>query len=276
MGENLKEKILKSKLIVIICEGTETEIKEWFEIINIKGIPLNSQERRNAVHSGPFVTAAKRVFSNSQNAAIQKWKHYIKGDVKRQQFLERALEWISESKGVTIDAYMSMHRFDSSIDELVNYFNSVIEWVSSLFDTTEGMAGLEWGRLYEKYHTIPYNHDVVNSRASELSQDEFIKKRPNIYEFILGGEQHPELLDIRVFEESTKKIVYNRQTEQARTNGVSNCPLCAESHGPNRSRIYKLEEMEADHVTAWSRGGRTTLDNCQVLCKTHNRMKGNR
>lgn len=127
LDEVMKEKILKAPLVVFVCEGTEPEIKEWFETINIVGVPLNEQERRNAVHSGPFVTAAKSVFSNSQNSAIQKWRHYVSGDVKRQKILECALDWISQSKGMTIDAYMSAHRFDNSIEELMNYFNSVID-----------------------------------------------------------------------------------------------------------------------------------------------------
>ncbi|MDE7151132.1 MAG: DUF262 domain-containing protein [Candidatus Amulumruptor sp.] len=276
LDDNLKERILKSKLVVFICEGTETEIKEWFETINITGVPLNEQERRNAVHSGTFVTAAKSVFSNSQNSAIQKWSHYVSGDVKRQKYLETALDWISHSKGMSIDAYMSAHRFDTSIEELVNYFNSVIDWVSGLFEMTESMAGLEWGRIYEQYHNTPYNRAALNARVNELLKDESIRKRANIYEYVLGGEKKPILLEIRIFEESTKKIVYNRQTEEAIANGVSNCPLCALGNDSNRTRIYKLKEMDADHVTAWSRGGTTTIDNCQMLCKTHNRAKGNK
>lgn len=276
LDANLKEKILKSKLVVFICEGTEAEIKEWFETINIVGVPLNDQERRNAVHSGPFVTAAKRVFSNSQNAAVQKWSHYVSGDVKRQKYLETALDWISHSKGMSIDAYMSAHRFDTSIEELENYFNSVIDWVSCLFDTTEKMAGLEWGRLYEEHHNTPYDRATLNARVNELLKDESIDRRANIYEYVLGGEMNSRLLEVRIFEELTKKIVYNKQTEQARVDGISNCPLCALGNDNNRTRIYKLKEMDADHVTAWSRGGATTIDNCQMLCKTHNRAKGNK
>lgn len=276
LDDVLKDKILNARLVVFVCEGTEPEIKEWFEAINIKGVPLNDQERRNAVHSGPFVTAAKNVFSNSQNSAIQKWSHYISGDVKRQKYLECALEWISSSKGMSIDAYMSANRFETSVEELTNYFNSVIDWASGMFDTTDDMAGLEWGRLYEEYHSVPYDRAALNARVNELLQDESVKKRANIYEYVLGGEKYPVLLEIRIFEESTKKIVYNRQTEQARTEGISNCPLCAIGKDNNSTRIYKLKEMDADHVTAWSRGGATTIDNCQMLCKTHNRAKGNK
>lgn len=79
---------MRARLVIFVCEGTEPEIKEWFETINIIGGPLNAQEHRNTVHSGPFVTAAKSVFSNSQNVAIQKWGHYISGDIKHQKYLE--------------------------------------------------------------------------------------------------------------------------------------------------------------------------------------------
>ncbi|MDE6556110.1 MAG: HNH endonuclease, partial [Duncaniella sp.] len=276
LDEILKNKILNSRLVIFVCEGTEPEIKEWFDTINIVGVPLNEQERRNAVCSGPFVTAAKQIFSNSQNAAIQKWKHYVNGDVKRQKYLECALEWISSSKGMSVEAYMSAHRFDASVEELTDYFNSVIDWASGMFETTENMAGLDWGRLYETYHNQPYDRVALNTRVSELLQDASIGKRANIYEFVLGGEENTVLLEVRLFEEPTKKIVYNRQTEHARANGISNCPICALGNNSNRTRIYKIKEMDADHVTAWSRGGATTIDNCEMLCKTHNRAKGNK
>lgn len=268
--------ILDSKLVIFVCEGKEEEIKEWFETINIQGVPLNKQELRNAIYSGPFVNAAKAVFSNSQNSNIQKWSHYIKGDVKRQDYLERALEWISSSQDLTIEGYMSKHRHDTSISELESYFNSVIGWVSGLFEMTDNMVGLEWGRLYEVYHTTPYDRAKLNSRAKELLADSSISKRANIYEYLLGSEEHPELLQIRIFEDSTKKVAYQRQTERAKTDGISNCPLCAVGNNSNRTRIYKLTEMDADHVTAWSKGGETTLENCEMLCKTHNRAKGNK
>lgn len=269
--------ILKRRLTIYICEGKEGEIKDWFETINIVGIPLKPQERLNAAYSGPFVTAAKAVFSNSNNSNIQKWAHYIAGDVRRQDYLERALEWISSAKGLSIDGYMSSHRYDTSIKELESYFNSVIEWVSGLFDMTDKMKGVEWGRLYETYHSRPYNKEKINQKARTLLSDgEHVRCAKNIYEYLLGEEQHPELLDIRIFDDHTKRAAYRRQTEYAQSHGTSNCPLCAEGVNNNRTRIYLQSEMDADHVTAWSRGGETTLENCQMLCKTHNKAKGNR
>lgn len=276
LPQEKKDLILNSKLTIYICEGEEEEITEWFKTINIEGIPLREQERRNAVFSGPFVTKAKEVFSNSLNAHIQKWSHYIAGEVKRQDFLERALQWISASQNLSVDAYMSQHRFDTNITELKSYFDAVIGWVSGLFDMTDKMKSLEWGRLYETYHSMPYDKVVLNNRAKELLNDEFVRSPKNVYEYLLGGEQHPELLDVRLFDDRTKRIAYARQTEKAQSERVSNCPICASGTNKNRTRIYTIAEMDADHVTAWSRGGATTLKNCEMLCKTHNKAKGNR
>ena len=272
-----KQIILQTKLLIYECKGEEREIKEWFKTINIVGIPLNDQEKLNAIYSGEFVNAAKRVFSNSQNAEVQKWSHYIKGDVKRQDYLAKALEWVCNSKQMDIDAYMSLHRHDCSIGELESYFRSVIDWVTATLTMVErDMCGLEWGRLYETYHTTPYSIDHITERVKELQADESVRSPRNIYEYVLGGETDKKLLDIRIFEESTKRAAYKCQTENAEKRGISNCPLCALGNNANKTRIYKLSEMDADHVTAWSRGGATNIENCEMLCKTHNRSKGNR
>lgn len=277
VDESMKKRFLDTPLTIYVCEGTELEIKQWFKTINIIGIPLNEQELRNAIFSGPFVTAAKAVFSNSQNTNVQKWGSYIKADVKRQGFLERALDWISASQNTTIDLYMSSHRSNSDISELQNYFDTVIDWASNMFDKIHSeMCGLEWGRLYETYHVQPYSHDKINKRVEELYLDEFVTSNKGIWEYVLGGEQDTTLLNIRCFENSIKKVAYARQTKEAIAKHISNCRYCAESNNSNKTRIYKLSEMDADHVTAWSKGGKTDLANCQMLCKMHNRMKGNK
>ena len=267
-------KILNTKLLIYECEGAESEIKAWFRTINIAGVPLNDQELLNAVYSGPFVTLGKAEFSNSQNANIQKWGAYIAGSVNRQDFLERALDWVSKGN---IDDYMSRHRYDKNISELKTYFNCVIDWVSSVFvDVENEMRGLEWGRLYEAYHHTPYNPAKVSQAVRTLYGDPYIKNRKGIFEYILGGSDDTKLLDVRVFDEATKKSVYATQTAAAEANAQSNCPLCAVGPDANKSKIWKLSEMDADHVAAWSKGGATQLSNCQMLCKTHNRAKGNR
>lgn len=268
------ERIMASKLLIYECEGTETEIKEWFKTINIAGVPLNDQELLNAVYSGPFVTAAKAEFSNSRNANTQKWKSYVKGSANRQDFLERALDWVSRGD---IGGYMSRHRNDEEITELKTYFESVIDWVSAVFsDVEREMCGLEWGRLYEAYHGTSYDPAEVSAAVRRLYVDPYVKKRAGVFEYVLGGEQDTKLLEVRLFDDATKSAVYAAQTQSARDAGESNCPLCAVGHDANKRKIYALGEMDADHVTAWSRGGGSGAENCQLLCKTHNRAKGNR
>ena len=274
MAKDKKTKILETKLLIYECEGTESQIKEWFRTINIAGVPLNLQELLNAVYSGPFVTLGKEEFSNSQNSNIQKWSAYVSGSANRQDFLECALDWVSKGN---IGDYMSSHRFDKNITELKKYFSSVIDWVSSVFvDVESEMRGLEWGRLYEAYHKKSYNPKKVSEEVQKLYGDPYIKNRKGIFEFILGGSSDTKLLEVRVFDEATKKAVYATQTAKAEKKGESNCPHCAIGHDANKEKIWNLSEMDADHVAAWSKGGATSAKNCEMLCKTHNRAKGNR
>lgn len=274
LAEDMKNRILNSRLLIYVCEGEESEIKEWFQTVNIAGIPLNSQELLNAVYSGPFVTAAKAEFSNSGNSNIQKWSAYISGDVKRQAYLERALDWVSEGN---IGDYMSRHRQDDNINELKTYYNTVIDWVSGVFsDVKKEMQGLEWARLYREHHNKPYNPAEVSKTVNELYGDFYVKNKRGIFEYVLGGCSDNKLLNIRLFDDPDIQSAYQKQTQEAKAKGVSNCPLCAIGHDANATRIYSLKEMDADHVTPWSKGGATDASNCQMLCKLHNQMKGNR
>jgi len=270
-----QEKFLNTRLLVYVCEGTEKEIKDWFRTINIVGIPLNNQETLNAVYSGPFVTKAKEEFSNSNNTNINKWSCFIQGTAKRQDFLEAALDWVSKGH---IEDYMSTHRYDTEITELKAYFTSVIDWITSVFDFApeKEMCGLKWGELYEKYHNTAYDPAAVEAKVKELYESFYVKEKKGIYEYILDGCQNTKLLNVRVFDEPTKKTVYAQQTAAAKEKGESNCPLCAIGHDANHTKIWDLKDMDADHVTAWSKGGATDISNCQMLCKPHNRAKGNR
>lgn len=275
---DVQRKILDTKLDIYECEGTEDEIKQWFETINIVGVPLNRQELLNSIYSGPFVTAAKREYSNSNNANMQKWSSYVKGDPKRQGVLEVALGWVASSNAMTIDAYLAQHRQDEEISELRNYFTSVIDWIDSVFvrPPDHYMRGLDWGRLYELYHDTPYDPEEVDKDVNELLVDEAVHNPKGVYEYVLGGKLDPKLLDIRLFEKKDKGVAYQRQTQAAKGDGVSNCPVCALGADNNSTRIYLSKEMEADHVTAWSKGGATNLSNLTMLCVVHNRSKGNR
>ena len=270
-----KNAILETKLLVYECTGTESEIKEWFRTINIVGVPLNQQELLNAVYSGPFVTMAKTEFSNSQNAHIQKWSAYIKGSADRQDFLARAFDWVSKEEEV--GEYMSRHRHDTDINELKNYYNTVLDWVSTVFEDVESeMQGLEWGRLFEEYHGKSYDPKTVAKEVKALYADPYIKQRKGVFEYILGGSKDTKLLEVRVFDKATRQSVYAKQTKGAKKKKISNCPLCAIGHDSKKDKIWPLKDMDADHVTAWSKGGATNKKNCEMLCKTHNRAKGNR
>lgn len=274
LNEDERQLIENTKLLVYICEGTETEIKEWFEIINIGGIVLNDQEKLNAIYSGPFVSAARKEFSNKEDARIQKWSCYISGSANRQEYLQEALRWVSHGN---IKNYMQEHRRDTNINELKLYFNDVISWIERTFDNVyPKMKGLNWGELYEKYHNNPYDHVEVSKKVKELYNDPCVKDNKNVFEYVLGGCKDTKLLNVRVFDENTKTRVYNRQTDEAKEKHISNCPLCAIGHDANKEKIWTQKEMDADHVLAWSKGGATDESNCQMLCKTHNRAKGNR
>lgn len=268
------DRLVNTPLTIYVCEGEPSEIQKWFETINIAGVPLVKQELRNAAYHGPFVTKARAVFSNTQSAKMKRWQTYINGDPKRQAILETALDWVSDGK---IEEYMAAHRNDGDIVELKNHFDTVIDWIDSIFDYTEKeVRGLEWGRLYREYHNNAYSKEKITARVNELMADSQVGNRRGIFEYILGGEQNKSLLQIRVFDDKTKKSVYEKQTKAAKENGVSNCPICATCDNNNKTRIYKINEMDADHVTAWSKGGETSESNCEMLCVTHNRAKGNR
>lgn len=274
MPPEQQQKILDSDILVYECEGSETEIKQWFKTINIAGVPLTEQELRNAIYSGPFVNAGKAEFSNSQNANIQKWGAYVKGPADRQKFWECALDWVSKGN---IDDYMSKHRHDVSIDGVKTYFNSVIDWAASVFISVENeMCGLEWGGFYEQFHNKPFDPSVVDAEVKRLYADPYVKSRKGIFEYILGGSTNTTLLDVRVFDAATSRSTYEKQTAATEETSASNCPLCALGSGPNKIKRWAFADMEADHVAAWSKGGGTVASNCQMLCRTHNRAKGNR
>jgi hypothetical protein len=276
LPKDKKELILRSALLVYECEGTESEIKDWFQTINIAGVPLNNQELLNAVHSGRFVTALKAEFSNSLNAHNQKRGAYIAGNVNRQDYLERALEWVSGGKD-KIGSYMSQQRTSADISRVIAHFNSVIDWADSLFTDVESeMRGLEWGRLHATYGKTSFDPQVLGAQVKELYGDPYVKNRKGIWEYVLGGRQDKKLLEVRVFDDATKKSTYAQQTRAAEAAGNSNCPLCALGSDANQTRIWRMNEMDADHVAAWSKGGATSPENCQMLCTTHNRSKGNK
>lgn len=266
--------ILDTKLTIYVCEGSAYEIDEWFKIINIVGVALTEQERLNASYYGSFTTLARREFSNSNNSNMEKWRTYIKGDPKRQEILHCVLDWVSNHD---VAGYMNKHRHDTNILELKSKFDSIIDWINSLFDYTgKEVKGLPWGEFFDKYHNKAYDRKFLNDEVHRLMSDPYVYDKKNIFEYLLSGSIKNELLNIRLFDENTKRTKYTQQTEDAKNKNISNCPYCAIGVDNNKSKIWRLEEMDADHVTAWSKGGLTDLNNCQMLCIPHNRAKGNR
>jgi len=225
-----QQKILETKLLIYECEGTESEIKDWFRTINIAGVPLNNQELLNAVYSGPFVTLGKKEFSNSGNANNQDWMRFISGSVSRQDFFECALDWVSKGKE-NIGDYMSRHRNDTNINELKTYFTRVLDWVRSIFKSTPPeMRGVEWGRLYETYNKQPYDSKKINEQVYHLYDDPCVRNRKGIFEFILGGSTDFKLLDVRVFDEATAAV----------DSGKANCSFLL-----NSTRVSEISGVAA-------------------------------
>lgn len=270
-----QELLVNTPLTIYVCEGQPSEIEEWFKIINIQGVPLVDQELRNAAYHGPFVTAARKHFSNPADANMSRWKTYAKGDPKRQGILETALDWVSNGN---IEDYMAKHRKENEIKEIDDYFETVISWASGLFNCTDPvMRSVNWGKLYREYHDKPYNHNKINERIDKLLTDDCVTNKKGVFEYVLGDEQDKSLLNIRVFTDPVKRKVYKKQTDKAKKNKVSNCRYCAMSGNEKvNKKIWAYKDMDADHVEAWSKGGTTDISNCEMLCKHHNRAKGNR
>lgn len=276
LSEERRNRILDAQLLVYECTGEEDDIKAWFKTINMNGVPLNEQEVNNALYCGPFVTKAKEVFSNSNNSNIQKWSYYMTGNVRRQDYLRIALDWVS---GGRISSYMMEHRYQDNINELQTTFDTIIEWVSEMFFSPEKeMRSINWGEMYRIYHSRPYDKIALNNKVKELYSDFYVKNKRGIYEYVLSGckAEYLPLLEVRLFEVPIKKAKYSLQTDKAKEKCCSNCPDCANSNESTKNKIWSYADMDADHITAWSNGGKTDIDNCQMLCRRHNHIKGNK
>lgn len=274
LQDDQQEQILDYELTVYLCEGTASEKLGWFEVINIAGEKLTRQELRNAVYHGSWVTAAKKYFSKNGCPAYAIGSDYLSGSPIRQDYLETAIEWINNGE---VSEYMRDHQHDPNANQLWLYFKGVIDWVEATFPKKRAqMKTVPWGPLYNEYKDKDLDPAKLEGRVAALMGDVDVKRKRGIYEFVLAGETDTKLLEVRVFDEKVKLAAYDKQTTLALANGTSNCPMCAASGNNNATRIYELDDMDADHVTAWSKGGATDLSNCEMLCVTHNRSKGNR
>ncbi len=248
-----KERIQDYRLMVYVCDGTDSERLKWFETINIAGEKLTRQELRNAVYAGSWVMDAKRYFSRSGCAAYQIGRDYMAGSAIRQEYLETAIRWHS---GGAIEEYMGQHQHNPTAVTLWNYYQSVIGWVEATFTTKrKDMKGVDWGGLYNDYKDTPIDPTAIETETARLVMDDDVTRKAGIYPYLLTrNERH---LNIRAFSPATRQKVYERQ------DGI--CNACKGN--------FDIAEMEADHVTPWSEGGRTEEENCQMLCRDCNRRK---
>ena len=255
------EIMMNYELTVYECEGSDDEKLEWFKVINIAGETLSEQELRNAVYAGTWLADAKRYFSKLNCAGNNLSKDYVSCKVNRQELLEIAIKWIALREGISIEAYMAKHQNDSDAQELWVYFQDVIQWVSSRFiKKRKEMKSVDWGYLYKNFGSVTINPNELESTIHKLMMDDDVTKKSGIYPFVLTGDE--KYLSIRSFTEQQKTEAYERQ------NGI--CPMC-KKEGNNKQ--WELSEMEADHITPWHSGGKTISENCQMLCKHHNRLK---
>lgn len=253
-----KAKIMDYGLTVYFCSGTDNEKLDWFQTVNIAGEKLTDQELRNAVYAGPWTTDAKRYFSKTGCAAAKLGGDYITGSPIRQELLEKVLKWISAPLGLSIKLYMSAHQNDVNAKAEWNYFQDVISWIEGTFEKrTKLMKGLDWGRLYNEHKSDVLDKAVLEKRISELLQDDEVTNQKGVYEYVLTGKE--KFLNLRSFDKRDMRRKYEEQQ------GI--CPICG--------KHYEIEEMEGDHITPWSQGGKTEYSNLQMLCKKCNREKSN-
>ncbi len=260
-----QQQILDYKLMIYICEGTDSEKLEWFKIINIAGEKLYDQELRNAIYTGPWLTDAKRHFSKNGCAAYQIANKYLTGNAIRQDYLQTSLDWISETDGLVIEGYMAKHQHDANCNALWLYFTSVINWVETLFPKKNYrpiMKGQPWGELYNAYHENSYDSDELEAKVKELLLDDEVGNTKGIYQYIFsldenGKNGNEKFLNLRQFSDKEKMAQYEKQQGK--------CKICG--------KHFEYNEMEGDHIVPWHDGGKTEPKNLQMLCKHCNRTK---
>jgi hypothetical protein len=251
LQKDKQEQILKYPLMIYLCSGTDSEKLEWFRTINIAGEKLTDQELRNAVYSGTWVSDAKRYFSKNTRPKIG--DNYLNGVANRQEYLETAIDWISE---VNIEDYMSKHQHDKDAKELWEYFQAVINWIDAIFTNyRQEMKGIPFGFLYNEFKNKKFDAEKLEKEITKLMEDEDVTNKKGIYSFVLTRKE--KYLNLRSFTDKQKREAFERQK------GI--CPKCKDH--------FEIEEMEGDHITPWHDGGKTISENCQMLCKQDNRLK---
>ena len=259
LQDDEKEKILNYELTVYVCEGTDSEKLEWFKTINIAGEELTTQELRNAVYAGSWVTDAKKFFSKTGCPASKQGNDYINGSAIRQEYLETVIKWISNGK---IEEYMSEHQHDAEANDLRDYFKAIMSWIDATISPSKErkkiMKGVAWGELYNEFKDKKYDPKKIEKEVSKLILDDDVTNKKGIYPYVFTRKE--KYLSIRAFTDAIKLKVYEKQKGK--------CAKCGKK--------FEIEQMDADHITPWSKGGHTTADNCQMLCKECNRKKSDK
>ena len=260
LSDQDREKILGYELNVYICTGTQKELMKWFQTINTGAQALSNQELRNSLYPGPWVTSAKFWFTKKGNQARMCSK-YMSGNRERQDHLERIIQWkIGSAKDDAIRQFMAEHQMKPSAENLWNYFVSLDEWISHLFDHDQSMKSVDWGKLYTEYSRNEYDSIYVKSRQDALLKDDEVTDNKGVYEYILSGETKESLLNLRKFPNRIREKFHKKQDGK--------CAYCLKE--------IKLHQAHADHITPWSAGGKTEEDNCQILCRDCNLSKSNK
>ncbi|MGC4960377.1 HNH endonuclease family protein [Gordonia sp. DT101] len=253
LQDDQKDQILDYELMVYLCQGTDSEKLDWFKTINIAGEKLTDQELRNAVYHGPWVTAAKKYFSRTGCPAYVVGSDYMTGSPIRQDYLETAIEWINDGD---VDGYMAAHQHDPNANPLWLYFKKVIDWVETTFPKKRSeMRSVKWGPLYNEYKDADLDPAALEKQVATLMADPDVTSNRGVYAYLLTGEE--KHLSIRAFDDRMRRTAYEGQK------GI--CPGCDEH--------FEIEQMQADHKTPWSKGGKTVAENCVMLCQPCNRKK---
>lgn len=253
LAKDEQEKILNYELMVYFCNGTDSEKLQWFKTINIAGEKLTDQELRNSIYSGTWLTDAKRYFSKRNCQAHNIGGEYMAGSAIRQEYLESVIDWISHGQ---IEKYMSEHQQAKDANELWIYFQEVLDWVRRTFHAYRNeMKGLPWGAYYNQFKNKKLNSKDLAKEIERLMMDDEVENKKGIYLYLLDGKE--KYLNLRAFSPAMKREAFERQ--------AGKCPIC--------KKVFKIEEMEADHKKPWHLGGKTTQENCQLLCRDDNREK---
>jgi hypothetical protein len=254
LQQDERDRFLDYTLTVYQCSGTDSDRLAWFKTINIAGEKLTDQELRNAVYAGSWVAAVKRIFSKTNCPAYGLASDYMTGTPIRQDYLETVIEWINDGD---VEGYMAIHQHDPNANTEWLYFQAVIAWTKATFPKyRKNMKSVAWGELYNVHKGKAWDADALEKEVARLMLDDEVSSKSGIYPFVLGGD--PRTLSLRAFSENQKREAFERQK------GV--CPVC--------EKTFDITQMEADHITPWSKGGRTVSENCQMLCRDDNRRKG--